>query len=69
MKVVKMQERDKHPVVAVCGNEALVYGDQHEKTGIRPLRRVEVFTNYGQALQFARDFEDPAEKKPKRNAK
>jgi hypothetical protein len=60
-----MHERDKNPVVAVCGNEAMVYGDQHEKTGIRPLRRVEVFTNYGQALEFAREYETPKEKKKK----
>lgn len=58
-----MNERDKNPIVAVCENEALVYGDANEKTGVRPLRRIERFFHRGHALQYAVDFEAPKEKK------
>lgn len=47
-------------VVAVCGSEALVFGERNEKTGIRPLKFVEVFDTRGQALSFANDREEKA---------
>jgi hypothetical protein len=56
-------------VVAVCDNEARVYGERNEKTGIRPLKRVHLFTTRGQALSFAIDREDRQREKLVKNGK
>lgn len=50
-------------VVAVVDNQARVYGERDEKTGVRPLKRVVNFSNYGQALAFATDREDKQKEK------
>lgn len=53
------KKSDKNNVVAVCGPQARIYGERDEKTGIRPLRTIKNFTNYGQAREFAINYENP----------
>lgn len=43
-------------VVGVCGNEATVYG-LPDDWGFRPFVSRQWFSNYGQARQFAVDYE------------
>jgi hypothetical protein len=56
---------DLKSVVAVCGNEARIYGERDEKTNVRPLKKIVRFDNYGQALFFAQDYEDKGRHKKK----
>ena len=45
-------------VVAVCGSEARIYGIAGSNPNIRrPLINIRQFSNRGQALDFASDFE------------
>lgn len=59
------RDPDTEPVVAVCGNEARVYGPApfDTKTGKklpRALWSVKVFPHHGAALLYAREFEEKA---------
>jgi len=53
-------------VAAVCDNEVLIFGELNEKTGVRPLMRIERFYNYGQALSYARDHDDKQKEREKK---
>jgi len=48
---------EKIQVVGVCGNEATIY-NMPDKWGFRAFVRREQFSNYGQARQFAVEFEE-----------
>lgn len=45
-------------VAAVCGAQVRIYGELDEATERRPLVRVLNMRHYGEALQYAEDFND-----------
>ena len=51
-------------VVAVCGNEARIYGPIDTKTNRRELWNIRQFPHHGAALLFAQEYEDDKPKKP-----
>lgn len=51
------KDQSREPVVAVCGNEARVYGPV-EPNGVRPLLRIKTFPHHGAAKLYAQDFEE-----------
>lgn len=55
----KQEKKSVKNVVAVCGNEARIYGERDEKTGVRPFVKLRKFTNHGQARAYAIDYENP----------
>jgi hypothetical protein len=59
-----MMYEEKICVVTVCGNEAFTYG-LPDALGYRQLLARQVFSNYGQARQFAVSYEDKQRSKRK----
>ena len=51
---------DTYNVVAVCGNEARIYGALDN--GKRPFLELKVFSTHGAAKYFAQSYEDLAKK-------
>jgi hypothetical protein len=54
-------------VTTVCGKEVSIY-DKPRKNGTRQLLRTRIFGNHGQALEWARQFDDNQKTKEQLNA-